>query len=157
VLVVDGVLSTVKNREAVALDAATGRAFGTLRYPVPAESNAYLMVVKGLAVAGDRVFWATDDGHLIALDAKTGRPLWNKTLVDWKKGHQLNVAPLVVKDVVILGPSTNEFGTNCWIAAYDVSSGAERWRFKTVPEPGERGNETWPRDSRPHRRAPSLG
>ncbi|HJZ75873.1 MAG TPA: PQQ-dependent dehydrogenase, methanol/ethanol family [Vicinamibacterales bacterium] len=153
-LVVDGVLYTVQNSEAVALDAATGRAFWTFRYPVPAESNAYLMVVKGLAVAGDRVFWATYDGHLIALDAKTGRPLWNKTLVDWKKGHQLNVAPLVVKDVVILGPSTNEFGTNCWIAAYDVSTGAERWRFKTVPEPGERGNETWPGDSWQHGGAP---
>jgi len=153
-LVVDGVLYTVQNSEAVALDAATGRAFWTFRYPVPAESNAYLMVVKGLAVAGDRVFWATYDGHLIALDAKTGRPIWNRTLVDWKKGHQLNVAPLVVKDLVILGPSTNEYGTNCWIAAYDVDTGAERWRFKTVPEPGEPGNDTWPGDSWQHGGAP---
>jgi alcohol dehydrogenase (cytochrome c) len=153
-LVVDGVLYTVQNSEAAALDAATGRAFWTFRYPVPPESNAYLMVVKGLAVSGERVFWATYDGHLIALDAKTGRPLWNKTLVDWKKGHQLNVAPLVVNDKVILGPATNEFGTNCWIAAYDVNTGAERWRFKSVPEPGEPGNDTWPGDSWQHGGAP---
>jgi alcohol dehydrogenase (cytochrome c) len=153
-LVVDGVLYTVQNSEVVALDAATGRSFWTFRYRVPPESNAYLMVVKGLAISGDRLFWATYDGHLIAIDAKTGRAIWNKTLLDWKKGLQLNVAPLVVKDKVILGPATNEFGTNCWLAAYDVRTGTELWRFKTVPEPGEPGHETWPGDSWQHGGAP---
>jgi alcohol dehydrogenase (cytochrome c) len=112
------------------------------------------MVVKGLAISGDRVFWATYDGHLIAIDAKTGAAIWNKTLLDYRKGLQLNVAPLVIKDKVILGPSTNEFGTNCWIAAYDVRTGSEVWRFNTVPGPGERGNETWPGDSWQHGGAP---
>jgi len=153
-IVVDGVLYGVQNSEVVAMDAATGRSFWTYRYRVPPESNAYLMVVKGLAVAGDRVFWATYDGHLIAIDAKTGRGIWNKTLFDYKKGLQLNVAPLVVKDKVILGPATNEFGTNCWVAAYDVRTGEEIWRFKTVAEPGEPGNETWPGDSWQHGGAP---
>jgi len=153
-LVVDGVLYTVHNSEASALDAATGRSFWTFRYAVPPESNAYVMVVKGLAIAGDRLFWATYDGHLIAIDAKSGKGIWNKTLVDWKKGYQLNVAPLVIKDKVILGPATNEYGSNCWIAAFDVQSGAERWRFNTVPEPGETGHDTWPGDSWKHGGAP---
>jgi len=153
-LVVDGVLYTVQNSEVVALDAATGRSYWTFRYRVPPESNAYVMVVKGLAVADDRLFWATYDGHLIAIDAKTGNAIWNKTILDWKQGLQLNVAPLVVKDKVILGPATNEFGTNCWIAAFDARSGSEVWRFKTVPEPGEKGNDTWPGDSWKHGGAP---
>jgi len=153
-LVVDGVLYTVQNSEVVALDAATGRSYWTFRYRVPPESNAYVMVVKGLAFADDRLVWATYDGHLIAIDAKTGAALWNKTILDWKQGLQLNVAPLVVKDKVILGPATNEFGTNCWIAAYDVRTGSEVWRFKTVPEPGEKGNDTWPGDSWKHGGAP---
>jgi alcohol dehydrogenase (cytochrome c) len=153
-LVVDGVLYTVHNSEVVAVDAATGRTFWTFRHRVPPESNAYLMVVKGLAISGDRVFWATYDGHLIAIDAKTGTAIWNRTLLDYKKGLQLNVAPLVIKDKVILGPSTNEYGTNCWIAAYDVRTGSEVWRFNTVPGPGERGNETWPGDSWQHGGAP---
>jgi alcohol dehydrogenase (cytochrome c) len=153
-LVVDGVLYTVHNSEVVAVDAATGRTFWTFRYRVPPESNAYLMVVKGLAISGDRVFWATYDGHLIAIDAKTGTAIWNRTLLDYKKGLQLNVAPLVINDKVILGPSTNEYGTNCWIAAYDVRTGSEVWRFNTVPGPGERGNETWPGDSWQHGGAP---
>ena len=147
-IVVDGVLYAVQNSEVVALDAATGRNFWTYRYRVPPESNAYVLVVKGLA--DDRLFWPTYDGHLIAIDAKTGKALWNKTLFDWKQGLQLNVAPLVVKDKVILGPATNEFGTNCWVAAYDVRTGSEVWRFKTVPEPGEKGNDTWPGDSWKH-------
>jgi alcohol dehydrogenase (cytochrome c) len=153
-LVVDGVLYAVQDSEVVALDAATGRNFWTFRYQVPPESNAYVMVVKGLGFSGDRLFWPTYDGHLIAIDAKSGKALWNKTILDWKKGLQLNVAPLVVKDKVILGPATNEFGANCWVAAYDVRTGAEVWRFKTVPEPGERGNETWPGDSWQHGGAP---
>lgn len=153
-IVVDGVLYAVQNSEVVALDGATGRNYWTFRYHVPPESNAYVMVVKGLAFAGDRLFWATYDGHLIAIDAKTGDEIWNQTILDWKKGLQLNVAPLVVKDKVILGPATNEFGTNCWIAAYDVSTGSEVWRFKTVPEPGEKGNDTWPGDSWKHGGAP---
>jgi alcohol dehydrogenase (cytochrome c) len=153
-LVVDGVLYTVQNSEVVALDAATGRSYWTFRYRVPPESNAYVMVVKGLAFAGDRLLWATYDGHLIAIDARNGSEMWNRTILDWKQGLQLNVAPLVVKDTVILGPATNEFGTNCWIAAFDVRTGSEVWRFKTVPEPGERGNDTWPADSWRHGGAP---
>ena len=153
-LVVDGVMYTVQNSEVVALDAATGRTFWTFRYRVPPESNAYLMVVKGLAIAGDRLFWATYDGHLIAIDAKTGKALWNKTIVEWKTGLQLNVAPLVVKDKVILGPATNEYGVNCWISAYDARTGDELWRFNTVPGPDEPGNESWPGDSWQHGGAP---
>ena len=153
-LVVDGVLYAVQNSEVVALDAATGRSFWTFRYRVPPESNAYLMVVKGLAISGDRLFWATYDGHLIAIDAKTGRSIWNRTLVDWKKGLQFNVAPLVVKDKVILGPATNEYGVNCWIAAFDVRTGKQVWKFNTVAEPGEPGNDTWPGDSWQHGGSP---
>jgi alcohol dehydrogenase (cytochrome c) len=153
-LVVDGVLYDVQNSEVVALDAASGRTFWTYRYRVPPESNAYLMVVKGLAYAGDRVFWATYDGHLIAIDAKTGAEIWNKTLVDWRKGLQFNVAPLVVKDKVILGPATNEYGVNCWIAAFDVATGAEVWRFNTVAQPGDPGHDTWPGDSWEHGGSP---
>ena len=158
-LVVDGVLYAVQNSEVGAFDAATGRRFWTFRYEVPPDSNAYLMVVKGLAVADERLFWATYDGRLIAIDAKTGNAIWNKKVFDYKVGDvitglQFNVAPLVVKDKVILGPATNEYGTNCWVAAYDVKTGEEVWRFNTVPGPGEPGHETWPGDSWMHGGAP---
>ncbi len=158
-LVVDGVLYAVQNSEVQAFDAATGRSFWTFRYAVPPDSNAYVMVVKGLAVAQDRLFWATYDGRLIAIDAKTGKAIWNKKVFDYKVGNiitglQFNVAPLVVKDKVILGPATNEYGTNCWIAAFDVRTGDEVWRFKTVAEPPDPASKTWPGDSWQHGGAP---
>jgi alcohol dehydrogenase (cytochrome c) len=147
-LVVDGVLYTVQNSEVVAMDAATGRAFWTFRYAVPPESNAYVMVVKGLAISGDTLFWATYDGHLIAIDATTGQGLWNKVIVDWHKGYQLNVAPLIVKNMLIMGPATNERGVNCWVAAYDVKTGNELWRFYTAPvSPDDPAFSTWTGDS----------
>jgi alcohol dehydrogenase (cytochrome c) len=149
-LVVDGIMYFVHGNDVVAMDAATGRNFWTFHYTIPPESNAYLMVVKGLAIHGDTLFWPTYDGHLIAIDAKSGRAIWNKILVDWKKGYQLNVAPLVVKDKLILGPATNEEGANCWVAAYDVHTGNELWRFNQIPSPGEPGFETWKGDSWKH-------
>jgi len=154
-LIVDGILYTVQNSEVVAMDAATGRAFWTFHYAVPPESNQYVMVVKGLAIAGDTVFWATYDGHLIAIDAKTGNAIWNKILVDWHKGYQLNVAPLVVKDKLILGPATNEEGANCWVAAYDVKTGKELWRFYTAPmSADEPAAKTWAGESWKHGGSP---
>jgi alcohol dehydrogenase (cytochrome c) len=154
-LVVDGVLYTVQNSEVVAMDAVTGRAFWTFRYPVPPESNGYLMVVKGLAISGDTLFWPTYDGHLIAIDAKTGQGIWNKVIVDWHKGYQLNVAPLIVKNMLIMGPATNERGANCWVAAYDVKTGDELWRFYTAPvSPADPAFKTWDSDSWKHGGSP---
>ena len=154
-LVVDGVLYTVQNSEVAAIDAATGRIFWTFHYAVPPESNQYVMVVKGLAIAGDTLFWATYDGHLIAIDAKAGTAIWNKKLVDWHQGYQLNVAPLVVKDKLILGPATNEEGANCWVAAYDIKTGNELWRFYTAPiSEDDPAAKTWFGDSWKHGGSP---
>jgi alcohol dehydrogenase (cytochrome c) len=154
-IVVNGVLYTVQNSEVVAMDAATGRNFWTYHYAVPPESNQYLMVVKGLAMSGDHLFWATYDGHLIAIDAKTGKAIWNKVLVDWHKGYQLNVTPLVVKDMVILGPATNEEGANCWVGAFDVKTGEERWRFYTAPvSADDPAAKTWAGESWKHGGSP---
>ncbi len=154
-LVVDGVLYTVQNSDAVAMDAATGRIYWTFHYNVPPESNQYLMVVKGLAVSGNSVFWATYDGHLISIDAKTGLANWNHTIFDWHQGYQFNTAPLVVKDKIILGPATNEEGANCWVAAFDARTGKEVWRFYTAPTSADQPEaKTWAGESWKHGGSP---
>lgn len=143
-LVVDGILYGVQGDEVVAMDAANGRIFWTFTHDIPPESNAYILVCKGLAISGGTLFWATYDGHLIAIDAKNGRAVWDKTIIDWHKGLQLNVAPLIIKNMVVLGTADNERGANCWIAAYDVKTGKELWRFWTAPNsPGDPGADTW--------------
>ena len=155
-LVVEGVVYTGTALEAVALDAVTGRQYWKLSRPLDPKAyyNAY-EVNKGLAISGDMVFWATVDCHLLAIDAKTGRVIWDKVLADYRKGYQYNVAPLVVKDKIILGPATNEAGANCWVAAYDVRTGNELWRFDTAPASAEAPEvKTWVGDSWKHGGSP---
>jgi alcohol dehydrogenase (cytochrome c) len=155
-LVVDGVMYTGTALEVVALDAVTGRQFWRYARPLNPQTNynAY-EVNKGLGMHGDTLFWATVDCHLIAIDAKNGKVLWDKTLVDYRKGYQYNVPPLVVKNMVILGPATNEAGANCWVAAYDVKTGNEIWKFYTNPESADDpAAKTWVGDSWKHGGSP---
>jgi alcohol dehydrogenase (cytochrome c) len=96
---------------------------------------------------GETVFLGTLDAHLIALDAKTGHVLWDTVVADYKAGHSITVAPLAIKDKVIIGIAGGEYGIRGFIDAYDAKSGKQLWRFWTVPGPGEPGHDTWLGDS----------
>jgi alcohol dehydrogenase (cytochrome c) len=151
-LVVDGVMYlTQAPSDAVALDAKTGRVYWMYRYfPSLDVKPCCGSVNRGLAILGDTLFLATLDAHLVALDAKTGRPLWNTKVADSSVGYAMTLAPLVVKDKVIVGVAGAEFGIRGFVAAYDAHTGKEAWRFYVIPAPGERGHETWTSDSWEH-------
>jgi alcohol dehydrogenase (cytochrome c) len=104
-------------------------------------------VNRGLAILGDTLFMGTIDAHLIAIDAKNGKPLWDTTVAKADAGYAITHAPLIVKDKVIVGTAGGEYGIRGFIAAYDVRTGKEAWRFYTIPGPGEPGHETWAGDS----------
>ena len=91
---------------------------------------------------------------MIALDAKTGKEIWNVQIADPKEKYSFTHAPLVIKDKVIEGTAGGEFGIRGFIVALDVNTGKEAWRFYTVPGPGEPGHETWAGDSWMHGGAP---
>ncbi len=148
-LVVDGVMYTVQApNDVIALDAATGRVFWIFAHaPAPWTKPCCGHVNRGLAILGDTLFMATIDAHLIAIDAKNGRPLWDTTVADAKSGYALTLAPLVVKDKVIVGTAGGDYGIRGFIAAYDVHTGKEVWRFYTIPGPGDAGGSTWGGDS----------
>ena len=148
-LVVDGILYTVQApNDVVALDAVTGRIFWTYSYAPALDARPCCgRVNRGLAILGDTLFMGTIDAHLIALDAKSGHPLWNVTVGKAAAGYALTHAPLVIKDKVIVGTAGGEFGVRGFIAAYDARTGKEAWRFYTIPGPGEPGHETWAGDS----------
>ncbi|MGA2711696.1 MAG: PQQ-dependent dehydrogenase, methanol/ethanol family [Bryobacteraceae bacterium] len=148
-LVVDGIMYTVQApNDIVALDPVTGRVFWTYSYsPSPASRPCCGRVNRGVAVVGDTLFMGTIDAHLVAVDAKNGRPLWNTTVAKPEAGYAITHAPLVIKDKVIVGVAGGEFGIRGFIAAYDVKTGKEDWRFNTIPGPGEPGHETWAGDS----------
>lgn len=151
-IVVDGVMYvTQAPNDVVALDARTGRVFWTYHYEVSPEARLCCgRVNRGLAIHGNTLFMGTLDGHLVALDATSGRVVWNVEVADPKLGYSITEAPLVVKDKVIVGPAGGEYGIRGFIAAYDVATGKEVWKFYTVPGPGEPGHDTWAGDSWEH-------
>jgi alcohol dehydrogenase (cytochrome c) len=148
-LVLDGVMYTVQApNDVVALDAVTGREFWSYSYsPSPQSRPCCGRVNRGVAIVGNTLFMGTIDAHLIALDATNGRPLWNTEVAKPESGYAITHAPLVIKDKVIIGTAGGEFGIRGFIAAYDVRTGKEVWRFYTIPGPGEPGHETWAGDS----------
>jgi alcohol dehydrogenase (cytochrome c) len=146
-LVLDGVLYvTGPNNYAWALDARTGRAFWQYRRELPADLTygASAPVNRGFGVLGDRLFMVTLDAHLLALDIKTGNVVWDVVLGDYRIGYAATMAPLVIKDKVIVGISGSDYPTRGFLDAYDPQSGMRIWRIYTVPGPGEPGSETWP-------------
>ena len=148
-LVVDGVMYVSEPpNTVVAIDTRTGRPFWIYEHPMP--ETTYVCcgnINRGVAILDNTLFVGTLDAHLVAIDASTGRKKWETVVADYTKGYAVTVAPLVVKDKVIVGPAGGERGIAGFLAAYDAQTGKEVWRFNTIPHPGEPGNDTWPGDS----------
>jgi len=156
-LVVDGIMYVTQSpNDVIALDAKSGHVFWTYHFNVsPAARPCCGVVNRGLAILGDTLFMATVDSHLVAIDAKNGHALWNVTVADANAGYAMTLAPLVVKDKVLVGVAGGEFGIRGFISAYDAHTGAEAWRFHTIPGPGEPGHETWKGEDWLHGGAPA--
>jgi alcohol dehydrogenase (cytochrome c) len=148
-LVVDGIMYTVQApNDLLALDAVTGRTFWMYSYRPSQDSRPCCgRVNRGVAILGDTLFMGTIDGHLVAVDARNGRPIWDAAVAQPEAGYAFTHAPLVVKDKVIVGTAGGEFGIRGFLAAFDAKSGKEIWRFYTIPGPGEPGHESWSGDS----------
>src|SRR6202047_3200753 len=123
--------------DVVALDPRTGRAFWVYHYaPSPAARPCCGIVNRGVAILGDSLFMATVDAHLVAIDAKNGHALWNVKLAEPAAGYAMTMAPLVVKDKVIVGVAGGEFGVRGFTSAYEAGTGREGRGFDTVSKPG---------------------
>lgn len=148
-LVVDGVLyATGADDRAFALDARSGRPIWQYQRALPPDIRPCCgRVNRGLAILGDKVFLGTLDAHVLALDAKTGNVVWDVGVADHSKGYSITLAPLVIKNLVLIGVSGGEYGIRGFIDAYEAATGARKWRFYTIPGPGEPGHETWEGDS----------
>ena len=146
-LVIDGVMYlTQRPNDVVALDARTGRVYWIYRYATPSGLRACCgSNNRGVAVLGDHVFMATLDAHVVAIDATTGTELWDVEVANMDLAYAFTLAPLAVKDKVIVGSSGGDRGTRGFIVALDAATGEEAWRFHTIPGPGEPGHETWER------------
>ncbi len=145
-IVVDGVMyATAWDGWAFALNAETGQELWRYKHEVPIDTPLCCgNVNRGMAVAKGKVFMATPNAHLVALDAVTGRPVWKQVFGDVRAGESATLAPLVVKNLVVVGTSGAEFGILGHIDAYDLDTGRRVWRRYNIPKPNEPGGDTWP-------------
>ena len=148
-LVYDGMMyATGPTNHAYGLDLATGRPMWHYAKPLPpGVSICCGQVNRGFAALGNKLFKVNLEAKLVALDSKTGNVLWETEIDDVKKGYSATVAPLIVKNLVVVGIAGAEYGIRGFIDAYDADTGKRAWRFWTVPGPGEAGSDTWGPDA----------
>src|SRR5215213_6125020 len=150
-LVHNGVMYVTNAKATVAIDIATGKQIWKHTLDWPPETPRVVccgVSNKGAALLNGKVFRTTLDAHVLALDAKTGKEVWRSKAAEWKNGYSMTVAPQIANGVLITGISGAEFGTRGFIDGWDPETGKQLWRLYTIPARGEKGNDTWPQDSK---------
>jgi len=145
-VVVRGIMYVTSANDVFALDARTGRAVWHYQRPISTGllDDAAAHKNRGVAVWKDSVYVETDDAHLLRLDARSGSLIWDVEYAEKSRHYGATSAPLTVKDEIIVGTSGGDSGVRGFVAAFDPLTGKEKWRFWTIPGPGEFGSSSWP-------------
>ena len=145
--VYDGVMYVINGKWTFAIDVATGRQIW--RTPVRLEPGVTReAITRGAAtIYNGKVFRVTVDNHVLALDMKTGKEVWNQKFADAKEGYYATSAPIVANGVLISGMAGGESTTRGFLIGWDPETGKKLWTRYTIPAPGEPGSETWPKNS----------
>jgi PQQ-dependent dehydrogenase (methanol/ethanol family) len=144
-LAADEVLYVTGPNQVFALDALTGAALWHYSRSTSTGmvGDAKLGTNRGVAILRNRVFFITDNAHLLALDRADGKLLWETPLADEPQHYGGTMAPLVVNDTVVAGVSGADEGIRGFVAAFKADTGALVWRRWSVPRRGEQGIESW--------------
>lgn len=148
-IVVEGMMFvTGPLNNVTALDARTGRPIWKYARRLPqVASHCTVMTNRGLAVLGDRLYLATLDMHLVALDARSGNVIWDVEVDDYRKGLSNTHAPLAIDGKIILGVTAGECALTGYVDAFDAASGKKLWRTYTTPQAGDPNRKTWEPES----------
>lgn len=151
-VVYNGVMYVTASNSVSALDARAGRVLWKYEQPVSSGliDDAAAHKNRGVAIWRNHVYMETDNAHLLCLDARSGRVLWDVTYADSTRNYGATSAPLIVKDQVLVGTSGGDDGVRGFLAAYDAETGKLKWKFWTIPAPGEFGSSSWPGDAYLH-------
>lgn len=146
-LVHQGVMFVANPRGIIqALNAATGRLLWEYRRDLPDDIEKYIRAVgraRTLALYADKVYYASPDGFLLALDATSGELVWETFVQDYRTGTQHTTGPMIVNGIVLTGRNCGDTRKYCFIAAHAAGSGKELWKFFVTAAPGEAGGDTW--------------
>lgn len=127
-----------------AVDARDGTLLWDYRRPRVEHAAPLACANRNATLYGDRLYIATHDAFLIALDARTGAVVWERKVGDWEVGQHYSGGPMIIKGRVVAGMSgCYLINTRCWLSAHDADTGEEIWRTYTIPGDGEPGAETW--------------
>src|SRR3954468_2277751 len=140
-IVVDGVMFlTTSFNHVYAVDAVTGKEFWHYKHKMgPVTTFCCGPNNRGVAVAGGKLFMGTLDAKLVALDARTGKVLWETEIADPEKGYSETMSPTVVENKVLIGTNGGEYGIRGFVKAFDAKSGKLLWTFHSIPEKGHEG------------------
>ncbi|GAB7549841.1 methanol/ethanol family PQQ-dependent dehydrogenase [Cupriavidus sp. 8B] len=140
-IVINGVMFlTTSYNHVYAIDAVTGKEFWHYKHKMgPITTFCCGPNNRGVAVAGDRLFMGTLDAKLVALDAKTGKLLWETQIANPELGYSETMAPVVVDDKILIGTNGGEYGIRGFLKAYSATDGKLLWTFYTIPEKGHEG------------------
>lgn len=140
-IVVDGIMYvTTSYNHVYALDAVTGKEFWHYKHNMgPITTFCCGPNNRGVAVSGGKLFMGTLDAKLVALDAKTGKLLWETQIEDPEKGYSETMAPTVVEGRVLIGTNGGEYGIRGFVKSFDAETGKLQWTFHTIPEKGHEG------------------
>ncbi len=143
-LLVDGTIYFTEPDDVWAIDARSGRQVWHFHYP----TNEGLHIgQRGLGMYKGWLYFETPDAHLLCLDAKNGKVVWNVVLADVKLGYWATMAPLIIRDHVIVGISGDFTDLHGFIDSFDPETGKLQWRWSSLPKPGQLGSDTWPQNS----------
>ena len=143
-LVHDGVMFLANPGNVVqAIDAATGDVIWVYRARLPEDARAG--ATRALALYGDRLFLATADAAVVALDTRTGAEVWRTVKTDYTQGFRQNAGPVIANGVVITGTNGCERYTeqSCFVTGHDPDTGKELWRTSTIALPGDPNDASW--------------
>lgn len=140
-IVVDGVMFvTTSYNHVYAINATTGEQYWHFKHKIgPVSTYCCGPNNKGVAVSEGKLFMGTLDAKLVALDAKTGKLLWETEIADPELGYSETMAPAVVDGKVLIGTNGGEYGVRGFVKAYDANTGKLAWTFHTIPEKGHEG------------------
>src|SRR5438132_1498827 len=143
----NGVMYVINGKGSFAIDVENGRQIW--RTPVKLEPGIkHVAFNRGAAIIyNGKLFRVTIDNHVLALNMKTGKEIWNQPFADWKEGYYATGGPIIANGVLISGESGGESTTRGFLDGWDPDTGKKLWRRYTIPAPGEPGSETWPKNS----------